>query len=129
MSVLTEWVALGTTVLDRVAHTPLLRLEGVQILGKAEWANPSGSLQDRAAARIVADAQQRRLLGPAKGLLDATSGNMGIAYAMFGAALGFRVTLCVSAKVSPEGKRMLAGYGAEVLWTSPADGSDARASC
>jgi S-sulfo-L-cysteine synthase (O-acetyl-L-serine-dependent) len=131
MSMLTESVTLGRTVLDRVGHTPLLRLEGlserlegVQILGKAEWANPSGSVKDRAAARIVADAQRRRLLGPGKGLLDATSGNMGIAYAMFGAALGFRVTLCVSAKVSPERKRILAGYGAEVVWTSPTEGSD-----
>jgi len=131
MSVLTRSVGLGTTILDRVGHTPLLRLEGlserlegVQILGKAEWANPGGSVKDRAASAIVADARARGLLGEGKGLLDATSGNTGIAYAMFGAALGFRVTLCVPSNVSPERKNILAAYGAEVVWTNPADGSD-----
>src|SRR5579859_3029284 len=90
MSVLINSVAhkaLGNTVLDRVGNTPLLRLEGlsprlegVQVLGKAEWANPGGSVKDRAAAAIVTDAQERGLLGVAvgKGLLDATSGNTGI---------------------------------------------------
>jgi cysteine synthase B len=131
MSLLTRSVGLGTTILDRVGHTPLLRLEGlgaglegVQILGKAEWANPGGSVKDRAASAIVADARERGLLGDDKGLLDATSGNTGIAYAMFGAALGFRVTLCVPSNVSPERKNILAAYGAEVIWTNPADGSD-----
>jgi len=121
----------GTSILERVGHTALVRLEclsghlpGIQILGKAEWANPGGSVKDRAASAIVADAQRRGLLNEARGLLDATSGNTGIAYAMLGAALGFRVTLCMPSNVSPERKRYLAAYGAEVLWTDPANGSD-----
>jgi len=123
--------ALGTSILDRIGNTPLIRLErltdhlpGVQILGKAEWANPGGSVKDRAASAIVTDAQRRGLLGDGRGLLDATSGNTGIAYAMLGAALGFHVTLCMPSNVSPERKKYLSAYGAEVIWTNPADGSD-----
>jgi cysteine synthase B len=129
--------SLGTALLDRIGNTPLIQLEriaahlpGIQILGKAEWANPGGSVKDRAASAIVADAQRRGLLGPGSGkrggkhLLDATSGNTGIAYAMLGAAMGFPVTLCVPGNVSPERKRILAAYGANVEWTDPADGSD-----
>jgi cysteine synthase B len=122
---------LGTTILDRVGKTPLVRLEGlssriagVQILGKAEWANPGGSVKDRAASFIIADAQAKGLISKERGLLDATSGNTGIAYAMFGAALGFPVTLCVPSNVSPERKKILKAYGARVVWTNPADGSD-----
>jgi cysteine synthase B len=123
--------ALGTPLLERIGNTPLVRLErvaahlpGIQILGKAEWANPGGSVKDRAASGIVADAQQRGLLTPGKHLLDATSGNTGIAYAMLGAAMGFPVTLCVPSNVSPERKHILQAYGANVVWTDPADGSD-----
>ncbi|HTV05574.1 MAG TPA: cysteine synthase family protein [Acidobacteriaceae bacterium] len=128
---------LGTALLERIGNTPLIRLEritahlpGIQVLGKAEWVNPGGSVKDRAASGIVAEAQRKRLLGPASGknkgkhLLDATSGNTGIAYAMLGAAMGFPVTLCVPANVSLERKRILAAYGANVIWTDPADGSD-----
>ncbi len=122
---------LGTSILERVGNTPLVRLErltshlpGAQILGKAEWANPGGSVKDRAASAIVSNAQHRGLLGGGRGLLDATSGNTGIAYAMLGAALGFPVTLCMPSNVSPERKRYLAAYGAEVIWTDPANGSD-----
>ena len=122
---------LGTTLLERVGNTPLVRLEGlsprlegVQILGKAEWANPGGSVKDRAASFIVADALKKGQISSTKGLLDATSGNTGIAYSMLGAALGFPVTLCVPSNVSPERKRILAAYGAHVTWTNPADGSD-----
>jgi len=128
---ITTTKSLGTTLLERVGNTPLVRFErltahlpGIQILGKAEWANPGGSVKDRAASAIVADAQRRGLLGPTQGLLDATSGNTGIAYAMLGAALGFPVTLCMPSNVSPERKRYLAAYGANVIWTNPADGSD-----
>ena len=124
-------ISLGTTLLQRIGNTPLVRLErltahlpGIQILGKAEWANPGGSVKDRAASAIVADAQQRGLLTPGKHLLDATSGNTGIAYAMLGAAMGFPVTLCVPSNVSMERKRILRAYGANVIWTDPADGSD-----
>jgi len=122
---------LGTTLLERIGNTPLIRFErltahlpGIQILGKAEWANPGGSVKDRAASAIVADARERGLLTPGKHLLDATSGNTGIAYAMLGAAMGFPVTLCVPGNVSPERKRILAAYGANVVWTDPGDGSD-----
>ncbi len=122
---------LGTTVLERIGNTPLVRLDGlagdlsgIQILGKAEWANPGGSVKDRAASSIVTDALNRGLIGNGKGLLDATSGNTGIAYAMLGAALGFPVTLCVPSNVSPERKKYLEVYGANVVWTNPADGSD-----
>jgi S-sulfo-L-cysteine synthase (O-acetyl-L-serine-dependent) len=124
-------VSLGTALLDRIGNTPLIRLDrltahlpGIQILGKAEWTNPGGSVKDRAASAIVADAQQRGLLTPGKHLLDATSGNTGIAYAMLGAAMGFPVTLCMPSNVSLERKRILRAYGANVVWTDPADGSD-----
>ena len=123
--------SLGTGILERIGNTPLIRLErlsahlpGIQILGKAEWTNPGGSVKDRAASAIVTDAQRRGLLTASRGLLDATSGNTGIAYAMLGAALDFSVTLCMPSNVSPERKRYLAAYGAEIVWTNPADGSD-----
>jgi cysteine synthase B len=123
--------SLGTSLLQRIGNTPLVRLDsltadlpGIQILGKAEWANPGGSVKDRAASAIVTDAQRRDLLSNGRGLLDATSGNTGIAYAMLGAALGFPVTLCMPSNVSLERKRYLAAYGAQVIWTNPADGSD-----
>ncbi len=128
---ITSAKTLGTSILERIGNTPLVRIErlashlpGIQILGKAEWANPGGSVKDRAASAIVTDAQKRGLLSKTRGLLDATSGNTGIAYAMLGAALGFPVTLCMPSNVSPERKRYLAAYGAEIIWTDPADGSD-----
>ncbi len=128
---------LGVVPHARVGSTPLLRLDtltrhlpGTQILGKAEWTNPGGSVKDRAATAIVRAAQAAgHLLAASPGkpqerLLDATSGNTGIAFAMLGAALGFPVTLCMPTNVSPERKRILAAYGAEVVWTDPAEGSD-----
>jgi cysteine synthase B len=126
---------IGSTILERIGNSPLLRLDGllthlgesasgIQILGKAEWANPGGSIKDRAASAIVTDALKRGLLSPTQSLLDATSGNTGIAYAMLGAALHFPVTLCMPSNVSPERKKYLAAYGANVVWTDPADGSD-----
>jgi cysteine synthase B len=122
---------LGTSLLERVGNTPLVRLEGltahlpgVQILGKAEWANPGGSVKDRAASAIVADARSKGQLPEGKALLDATSGNTGIAYAMLGAAQGFPVVLCMPSNVSPERKAILQAYGAQIVWTDPGDGSD-----
>jgi len=124
---------LGSRILDRIGNTPLVRLErltahlpGIQILGKAEWANPGGSVKDRAARAIVLDALQRGQLGAPKSkhLLDATSGNTGIAYAMLGAVMRFPVTLAMPSNVSPERRRILAAYGANILWTDPADGTD-----
>ncbi|HCT60523.1 MULTISPECIES: cysteine synthase family protein [Acidobacterium] len=122
---------LGSALLDRIGNTPLVRLErlsaqwpGIQILGKAEWANPGGSVKDRPASSIVLAAQREGRLTAGKHLLDATSGNTGIAYAMLGAAMGFKVTLCMPSNVSPERKRILLAYGAEIVWTDPNDGSD-----
>src|SRR5690242_9245794 len=123
--------SLGQNLLDRIGNTPLLRLEkiarglpGIQILGKAEWLNPGGSVKDRAAANIVAQACRTGQLAPGKQLLDSTSGNTGIAYAMIGAAQGSGVTLCMPSNVSVERKRILSAYGANVIFTDPAEGSD-----
>jgi cysteine synthase B len=122
---------LGHTLMERIGNTPLLRLDavagdlpGITLLGKAEWYNPGGSVKDRAAANIVSDAQRRGLLRPGKILLDATSGNTGIAYAMLGSAEGFPVTLCMPENVSRERKQILQGYGANIIYTDPGDGSD-----
>ncbi len=121
----------GQVPLDRIGNTPLLRfpnitrdLAGAEILGKAEWLNPGGSVKDRAAANIVAQAQATGKLTSGKILLDSTSGNTGIAYAMIGAAQGFPVTLCMPENVSVERKRILHAYGANIIYTDPADGSD-----
>jgi cysteine synthase B len=107
---------LGSSLPERIGSTPLVRLdrtvrglEGITLLGKAEWANPSGSIMDRAAASMVRDARARGLLAPGKTLLDATSGNTGIAFAMLGAALGFPVQLAIPSNVE---------------WTDPDLGSD-----
>jgi cysteine synthase B len=122
---------LGLKALERVGNTPLLRLErvtsdlpDVEILGKAEWYNPGGSVKDRAASRIIAEALRTGQLKPGKMLLDSTSGNTGIAYAMIGAAQGIPVTLCMPENVSPERKRILQAYGANILYTDPGEGSD-----
>jgi cysteine synthase B len=121
----------GEAVLSQIGNTPLLALDAltgglpdVKLLGKAEWYNPGGSIKDRAAASIVAEARSTGKLAPGKILLDSTSGNTGIAYAMLGAALGFPVTLCVPENVSPERKRILQAYGANIIYTDPAEGSD-----
>jgi cysteine synthase B len=121
----------GETVLAQIGNTPLLALDAltrdlpsVKLLGKAEWHNPGGSIKDRTAASIVAAARRTGKLGPGKILLDSTSGNTGIAYAMLGAALEFPVTLCVPENVSPERKRILQAYGANIIYTDPAEGSD-----
>ena len=122
---------LGQRNLDRIGNTPLLRLErltrdlpGIQLLGKAEWLNPGGSIKDRAAANMVNQGRRSGQFSPGKVLLDATSGNTGIAFAMIGAAEGFPVTLCMPENVSLERQRILHAYGANVIYTDPADGSD-----
>ena len=121
----------GEALLERIGNTPLLPLDGltrdlsaIHVLGKAEWYNPGGSIKDRAAANIVTEARRTGKLAPGKILLDSTSGNTGIAYAMLGAALGFPVTLCVPENVSPERKRILQAYGANIIYTDPGEGSD-----
>ncbi len=121
----------ASAVLKRIGNTPLLQLRrvcadvpGATILGKAEWLNPTGSVKDRAAGKIVEEAFRSGDLGPGQRLLDATSGNTGISYAMLGAACGFGVTLCMPSNVSPERKRILNAYGAAVIYTDPGEGSD-----
>ena len=123
--------ALGLSLPERIGSTPLIRIEqivrqfeGITLLGKAEWSNPGGSVKDRAAASMVRDAQVQGLLTPGKVILDATSGNTGIALAMLGAALGIPVQLAMPSNVSPERKRILQAYGAIVDWTDPDQGSD-----
>ena len=125
---------LGSSVLDRIGNTPMVRLDrmvahlpGITLLGKAEFANPGGSVKDRPASSIVLAAMEAGELGdaqPERALLDATSGNTGIAYAMLGAALQFPVTLSVPSSASPERKKILQAYGAEVIFTPGGDGSD-----
>src|SRR5664279_1812056 len=119
--------SVGSSLLERIGNTPLLRLDrltahlpNVHIVAKAEWANPGGSAKDRSAAAIVADAKQRGLLTPHKRLLDASSGNAGVSYAMLGAALGFPVTVCLPEDTSPAKKKAIAAFAAETFYT-PAD--------
>ncbi len=112
-----------------IGNTPLVRLEplesdGSRIYAKLEWQNPGGSVKDRAAARMIADGERSGALRSGGTILDATSGNTGIAYAMIGAALGYGVRLCVPANVSRERLRLLNAYGAELVLTDSMDGSD-----
>jgi cysteine synthase B len=121
-------------VVRAIGNTPLLRLgrfvrqaglpESVEIWLKAEWANPGGSVKDRPALAIVRDALERGQLGNGKALIDSTSGNTGIAYAMLGAAIGFPVELVVPGSASIERKQILAAYGATIVESDPYAGSD-----
>src|SRR5258708_39297115 len=115
-----------------IGHTPLIRLlrvgralpTGVEVLAKAEYLNPSGSVKDRPALAIILDAERRGLLYQGKTILDATSGNTGIALAMLGAALGYSVTLCLPRNASAERKHILHRYCARIIETDPSQGSD-----
>lgn len=124
-------IELGSTMVDRVGSTPLIRLDrvvrdlaGIALLAKAEWHNPGGSVKDRAATAMVREAQKHGQLRRGMTLLDATSGNTGIALAMLGAAQGIPVLLTMPSNVSPERKRILKAYGAQVEWTDPDQSSD-----
>jgi cysteine synthase B len=119
------------SVVELIGNTPLIRLSSfeaglrnVQLWAKAEWRNPGGSVKDRPAARMLLDGERSGELTRDKIVLDATSGNTGIAYAMIGASRGYRVRLCVPANVTPERKRILAAYGADIVFTDPMEGSD-----
>ena len=119
------------SLIEHIGNTPLLRLEritedlpGVEIYAKAEFFNPGGSVKDRPALNMIVEGERSGDLTPDKILLDSTSGNTGIAYAMIGAARGYRVKLCLPLNASPERKRMLKAYGAEIVFTDPAEGSD-----
>lgn len=119
---------------QQVGNTPLLHLQKtavffgvphtVQLHAKAEWFNPSGSVKDRAALNIMRTAERNGQLRPGMTLLDSTSGNMGIAYAMLGAARGYKVKLVLPANASPERISILRAYGAELVLTDPLEGSD-----
>jgi S-sulfo-L-cysteine synthase (O-acetyl-L-serine-dependent) len=121
----------GSSVFDMIGRTPLVRLHqferetpGVELYAKAEWQNPGGSVKDRAAARMILEGEASGKLVRGKTILDATSGNTGIAYAMVGAARGYPVRLCVPENASPERKLILRALGAELVLTSPLEGSD-----
>ena len=117
------WGLVGNTPLIPVTASPDLHQPPASLLLKAEWLNPGGSVKDRAALFILRDGLARGEL-PGKRLLDSSSGNTAIAYAMLGAAAGIGVTVCVPANASAERKALLATYGADVVLTDPLDGSD-----
>ena len=121
----------STDLLSRIGNTPLVRLTrierdcpGVELHAKAEYFNPGGSVKDRPALNMILEGEASGKLTPDKILLDATSGNTGIAYAMIGAIMGIRVRLSMPENVTPERKRILAAYGAELVQTSGREGSD-----
>jgi len=131
MTIPTFTASSSSSIVDLIGETPLIRLRrlerdlpGVELYAKAEWKNPGGSVKDRPALRMVQEGIASGRLVAGKTILDATSGNTGIAYAMIGAAMGFKVTLCVPENVTPERKRILRAYGAELIFTNPLEGSD-----
>src|SRR5882672_2341414 len=121
----------GRSLLDCIGNTPLLRLERIgpnypnaEFYGKAEWLNPGGSVKDRPALEMIRKAERAGTLQPGQTILDATSGNTGIAYAMIAAALGYRVKLCLPSSASEERKKILKAFGAELVITPGDEGSD-----
>ena len=125
-----ESPSLSPSVVKQIGNTPLLRLRdpaippGVEVYAKLEFFNPGGSVKDRPARRMIEDGERQGLLNADKIILDSTSGNTGIAYAMIGAAKGYRVKLAMPSNVSQERKAILAAYGAEVVYTDPGELSD-----
>jgi len=121
----------GASVLDLVGRTPLVRLRrferetpGVELWAKAEWQNPGGSVKDRAALRMILEGEESGALTPGRVIIDATSGNTGIAYAVVGASRGYKVKLCLPDNASPERKMILRALGAELVLTDPLEGTD-----
>ncbi|MDR4510000.1 MAG: cysteine synthase family protein [Candidatus Brocadiaceae bacterium] len=121
------------SVLHTVGNTPLIRIrrltkgvgnKGVNVYAKAEWFNPGGSIKDRAALRIIEDAEKAGGLTRGKTIIDSTSGNTGIAYAMIGAVKGYDITLVMPLNVSEERKRIVRAFGAKVIFSDPMLGSD-----
>lgn len=120
------------SIVDQIGHTPLLKLgflardlpTGVEIFAKAEYLNPGGSVKDRAARAMILEGERSGQLRPGKTIIDATSGNTGIAYAMIGAARGYRVAVCLPANASPERKTLLRAFGATIIETDPLMGTD-----
>ena len=122
---------MGKAIVDLVGNTPLLRLSAVgakfphvEFYAKAEWFNPGGSVKDRAALAMIRDGEKSGKLHAGRTILDATSGNTGIALAMIGAALGYSVTLCVPSSASQERLRTIRALGAELILTPGGEGSD-----
>lgn len=122
---------IGSDILELIGNTPLVRIKRiippnpkVQIYAKAEWANPGGSVKDRPARNMILEGERKGDLRPGKIILDATSGNTGIAYAMIGAAKGYKVRLCLPSNANEERKQLLKAYGAELVLTDPRFASD-----
>jgi S-sulfo-L-cysteine synthase (O-acetyl-L-serine-dependent) len=118
-------------LLDKIGNTPLFRLErvvqefpGIELYGKAEFFNPGGSVKDRAGLRMILEGERSGRLTKDKIILDATSGNTGIAYAMIAAYKGYRVKLCLPKNASMERKHILHAFGAEMVFSDPGEGSD-----
>src|SRR5260370_3064669 len=127
----TRPLAGATDLLSQIGNTPLLRLQrisadlpGVEVYAKAEFFNPGGSVKDRAGLNMILEGERTGRLTRDKVLLDSTSGNTGIAYAMIGAYKGYRVRLCLPGNASPERKHVLKAYGAEMVFSNAAEGSD-----
>jgi cysteine synthase B len=121
----------ASSVLELIGRTPLVRLKqfeketpGVELYAKAEWQNPGGSVKDRAAYRMILDGEASGRLRPGLTIVDATSGNTGIAYGMVGAAKGYKVKLCLPDNASPERKLILRAFGVELVLTDPLEGTD-----
>ncbi|MGC8596089.1 MAG: PLP-dependent cysteine synthase family protein [Candidatus Kryptoniota bacterium] len=131
MSQLEEEIRNKYSILGQIGNTPLLRIRklfrlnnSVEIYAKAEWFNPGGSVKDRAALSMILEAISSGKLTVDRTIIDATSGNTGIAYAMIGSALGYKVTLALPSNASQERKNALLAYGAEIIFTDPLSGTD-----
>src|SRR5215831_16119569 len=123
--------AVHESITELVGNTPLLRLRlfeerypELEVYAKAEWFNPGGSVKDRAALSMIEDGERRGALTRDRVLVDSTSGNTGIAYALMGAAKGYRVKLVMPGNVSAERKALVAAYGADILYSDGLEGSD-----
>jgi cysteine synthase len=123
--------AMGETITERIGNTPLLRIRlfedecpDVAVYAKAEFLNPGGSVKDRPALRMIEDGERTGRLVPGRTIIDSTSGNTGIAYAMIGAAKGYRVRLVMPGNVSEERRQLVTAFGAEVAYSDPLEGSD-----
>ena len=127
---------LGSSILDLIGNTPLLSFKRVtkavapvQVMAKAEWYNPGGSVKDRAAMAMILDGERRGLLTRDKILIDATSGNTGIAYAMIAAERGYKVALALPATPARNASNAFCAYGAELILTDPTESTDGAAIC
>ena len=118
-------------ITKQIGNTPLLRVRlferefpGLEVYAKAEWFNPGGSIKDRPALAMIEDGERRGALTPGRSIIDATSGNTGIAYALIGAAKGYHVKLVMPGTVSAERKALVTAFGAEIVYSDPGEGSD-----